>query len=222
MIILLDFSKAFGKVPYRRLLHKLHFYGGRGSILHWIESFLSNRKQRVQLEGVKSKETGVVSRVPKGLSWVLCFSWPILMISQSALPTQKPGCLLMTVSYSASSIVSQNCTVLCICNNTRHRIGTSYTLHQRIRATEDSSKYLGVTVSEILPGKSTLMPLPRMVIALGDSYVETYVDVLPKSRHLPTLLNLCPRWNTHPQPGIPPLQQTLIHWNRCRGRQHSM
>jgi len=66
LIILLDFSKAFGKVPYRRLLHKLHFYGGRGSTLHWVESFLSNRKQRVQFEGVQSKETGVVSRVPQG------------------------------------------------------------------------------------------------------------------------------------------------------------
>ena len=42
-VILLDFSKAFDKVPHRRLLHKLDFYGVRGDTLRWIQSFLSYR-----------------------------------------------------------------------------------------------------------------------------------------------------------------------------------
>ena len=32
-VILLDFAKAFGKVPHQRLLHKLHFYYVRQSTL---------------------------------------------------------------------------------------------------------------------------------------------------------------------------------------------
>ena len=44
---ILDFSKAFDTVPHRRLSTKLNFYGIRGPLLSWIESFLSNRSQSV-------------------------------------------------------------------------------------------------------------------------------------------------------------------------------
>jgi hypothetical protein len=65
-VILLDFAKAFDKVPHRRLLHKLKFYGVDGTTLVWISSFLSNRKQLVLLDGVKSSEKEVLSGVPQG------------------------------------------------------------------------------------------------------------------------------------------------------------
>ena len=45
----LDFRKAFDSVPHKRLLTKLHGYGIRGNILKWIESFLSNRTQFVNV-----------------------------------------------------------------------------------------------------------------------------------------------------------------------------
>ena len=64
--ILLDFSKAFDKIPHRRLLHKRDFYGVRDDTLHWIQSFLSYRKQQVLLEGSMSTETDVLSGVPQG------------------------------------------------------------------------------------------------------------------------------------------------------------
>ena len=55
-VILLDFTKAFDKVPHQRLLHKLDYYNVWNSTLHWIESFLSNRKQSVLLKGTRSSE----------------------------------------------------------------------------------------------------------------------------------------------------------------------
>ena len=65
-IILLDFSKAFDKVPHHRLLHKLEFYGIRGSLHSWISSFLGKRFQQVLLEGATSASAPVQSGVPQG------------------------------------------------------------------------------------------------------------------------------------------------------------
>ena len=64
--ILLDFSKAFDRVPHERLLLKLHHYGIRGQLLAWIRDFLSERTQQVILEGTKSSVASVTSRVPQG------------------------------------------------------------------------------------------------------------------------------------------------------------
>ena len=65
-IILMNFTKAFDKVPHKRLLYKLHWYGIRGSIHHWIQSFLSNCTQRVAIDGILSSPVSVTSGVPQG------------------------------------------------------------------------------------------------------------------------------------------------------------
>ena len=62
---LLDFSKAFDRVPHQRLLLKLKHYGVRGNILSWIGDFLSARTQEVIIEGSKSSPSPVSSGVPQ-------------------------------------------------------------------------------------------------------------------------------------------------------------
>jgi len=62
--ILLDFSKAFNKVSHRHLLHKLDYYGIRGSINQWIASLLTGRMQHVVMEGQTSHTIPVTSGVP--------------------------------------------------------------------------------------------------------------------------------------------------------------
>ena len=47
----LDFSKAFDSVPHQRLVQKLASYGFSGKLLLWLNSFLSDRYQRVILNG---------------------------------------------------------------------------------------------------------------------------------------------------------------------------
>ena len=61
LMILLDFAKAF--VPHLRLLSKLTSYGITGNTKNWIKSFLSNRKQRVTVNGSLSDITDVTSGV---------------------------------------------------------------------------------------------------------------------------------------------------------------
>ena len=50
-IIFLDFAKAFDKVPRERLLNKIRAHGLQGNLLRWIREWLTNRKQRVVLNG---------------------------------------------------------------------------------------------------------------------------------------------------------------------------
>ena len=64
--ILLDFAKAFGKVPHLRLLSKFTSYVITGNTRNWIKYFLSNRKQRVSVNGALSAITDVTSGVPQG------------------------------------------------------------------------------------------------------------------------------------------------------------
>ena len=65
-LIIMDFTKAFDKVPHRRLLHKLDCYEIRGSTHKWINSWLSGRTQKVVLDGQASDPVPVLSGVPQG------------------------------------------------------------------------------------------------------------------------------------------------------------
>ena len=65
-IAVLDFAKAFDKVPHRSLLNKLHHYGIDNNIHTWITSFLTNRIQSVVVDGATSPPTKVISGVPQG------------------------------------------------------------------------------------------------------------------------------------------------------------
>ena len=59
-------KKAFDSVPHKRLLTKLHGYGIRGKVLQWVESFLTNRVQYVDVNNNISEEVPVTSGVPQG------------------------------------------------------------------------------------------------------------------------------------------------------------
>ena len=59
--ILLDFSKAFNKVPHSRLLVKLQHYVVRGHLHDWITSLPLGRTHCVVLDGQSSAATTVSS-----------------------------------------------------------------------------------------------------------------------------------------------------------------
>ena len=65
-VIVMDFAKAFDKVPHKRLLYKLQYYGISNNTLNWIQDFLTLRTQTVILEGTHSDKIQVTSGVPQG------------------------------------------------------------------------------------------------------------------------------------------------------------
>ena len=65
-VIYLDFQKAFDKVPHQRLLRKLKSHGMGNSIINWIEHWLTDRRQRVVVDGEVSSWKSVLSGVPQG------------------------------------------------------------------------------------------------------------------------------------------------------------
>ena len=62
----LDFSAAFDRVNHEAMLFKLRTSGVGGPMLSIIEQFLSNRTQRVRVDGSYSGHVDIVSGVPQG------------------------------------------------------------------------------------------------------------------------------------------------------------
>jgi hypothetical protein len=65
-IVYLDFATAFDKVPHGRLLNKLAVAGISGNLYRWIKDWLTDRYQRVVINGQYSEWTRVLSGVPQG------------------------------------------------------------------------------------------------------------------------------------------------------------
>ncbi|KAJ8017557.1 hypothetical protein HOLleu_44948 [Holothuria leucospilota] len=65
-IILIDLSKAFDTVNHDILLNKLKVYGCSNHALTWFTSYLSDRKQSVQIKNMLSKCSDIKIGVPQG------------------------------------------------------------------------------------------------------------------------------------------------------------
>lgn len=65
-VVFCDISKAFDRVWHRGLLFKLSSIGIKGNLLRWLSSYLSNRTQRVVLNGQSSEWASVKAGVPQG------------------------------------------------------------------------------------------------------------------------------------------------------------
>ena len=175
-VILLDFTKAFDKVPHRRLLYKLQFYGIQGLLNNWIATFLQDRTQQVILEGASSKIADVTSGVPQGsvlgpLMFLLYINdLPEYLTSDTKVRLFADDCMLYRkiTSEQDSAALQQDlnalqqweqdwlmkfnppkCQVISVTKKQK-LITKAYYLHGQTLSRADTAKYLGVHLTKNL------------------------------------------------------------------------
>lgn len=65
-VIVMDFAKAFDKVPHRSLIYNLEYYGIRGLTNMWVAVFISDRTKHGVLDRVTSNPAHILSLVTHG------------------------------------------------------------------------------------------------------------------------------------------------------------
>ena len=170
-VIIMDFAKAFDKVPHERLLMKLDYYGIRGQPQNWIRNFLTNRSQRVVLDGEGSSHTPVRSGVPHGTvlgpvlfllfindlpesvsSNVRLFADDCIMYQEVTTTTHCEELQQDLKNLEAweekwqMAFHPDKCKVLRM-NRKRKPLLYDYTIHGHVMESPPHEKYLGVTMS---------------------------------------------------------------------------
>ena len=173
-MIVLDFSKAFDKVPHQRLMTKLWNYGIQGSTHAWIKSFLLGRSQRVVVDGETSDWVPVESGVPQGtvLGPVLfrAFINDLPKCVKSNVRLFADDCVLyreidneidcaslqsdlrkleMWEDHWCMSFNASKCSSISITRKTK-KIVHNYTLHNQVLDRVSCATYLGVELSSNL------------------------------------------------------------------------
>ena len=92
------------------LLQKLCNFGITGSLLQWCESYLSNRRQRVVLDGISSSWSNISSGVPQGsllgpLFFVIFISdLPEVVLPGSTIPLYADECKCSRIIDTAGDL----------------------------------------------------------------------------------------------------------------------
>ena len=172
-VILLDFSKAFDKVPHQRLLHKLTYYGIDGNTNQWVRAFHENRTQQVILDGTTSKSAPVLSGIPQGsvlgplLFLLFINDLPDCISAGATARLFADDCVLYRTfkSEEDASLLQQDLNHLqqwetnwqmafhsqkCQVTNKKKIIKKPYIIHNHILEEVDSAKYLGVHIHKNL------------------------------------------------------------------------
>ena len=99
----LDLSKAFDSINHDILLDKLRYYGVTDGSIQLLKSYLSNRKQYVQIDGVMSSMQYIQTGIPQGsIVGPLLFS---IYINDIVKCTEKFNCILYADDTTLNSTI---------------------------------------------------------------------------------------------------------------------
>ena len=102
--IFIDLSKAFDTINHQILLSKLKYYGLDDHAVSWFSSYLSDRKQFVEVDGVKSPTQPINTGVPQGSTLgPLLF---VIYMNDINIVSEIFKCILFADDTSLESIIS--------------------------------------------------------------------------------------------------------------------
>ena len=243
-LIIMDFAKAFDKVPHRRLLHKLEYYGISGSTHHWINSWLSGRTQQVVLDGQASDPVPVLSGVPQGpvlgpvLFLIFINDLPDNLYRnihslQDYLSLQEDLTSLgqWEAEWQMKFYVAK-CHSMRVTRHQHHKqILFDYSLHNKTLENVQSAKYLGITISDNMDwGKhvsefsSEATKIPGFLHRNLAFAPKSTKEVAYKTLVRPKLEYAAPIWSPHSKLQInqvETVQRTAARWTCRRWRNTS-
>ena len=191
--IFLDLSKAFDTIDHSILLHKLNYYGIKGTALNWFKNYLCNRTQFVEFNDSHSSKSTIITGVPQGsILGPLLF---IIYMNDIAEVTNK---FHFTLYADDTSLIEPICTFTSDLKNTTE-------------ATEAINKELNFITDWLCLNKLSLnAKKTKMMIfhhrqrnisklKLNLCINDTPIEQVSEFNFLGIMLDECLTWNSHIQ-----------------------
>ncbi|XP_052818036.1 uncharacterized protein LOC128244061 [Mya arenaria] len=212
-VILLDFAKAFDKVPHARLMHTwtTTVLGEK----RWVQSFLRNRKQQVVLDAFFNDLPDVIKSSSSKLFADDSAVFKVIKNDDDVqLLKEYLAALEQWEEKWQMSFNPTKCTIIRIAPRCRKIIDTKYSHHCHTLEVVDAIKYLGVTITESLTWENKIVNIPskanRTLGFLRRNLRECTPPVKEASYMAmvrPSLENAATGWDPHQQNNIKAIEQ---------------
>lgn len=180
-VICIDFSKAFDRIPHKKLLFKLKKIGLCDKIVNWIEAYLSNRSQKVEINGNISPPLSVTSGVPQGsVLGPLLF---LIYINDIATHIAEPVKL---------KLFADDCLLYSVINNTNDQLALNRNLENLRQWCEDWQMQINFR-------KSTYIHITNKKSVLKFCYNigNVNLSVVNSFKYLGVVISHDLQWRTH-------------------------
>ena len=98
-----DLSTVFDVIDHRILLHKLSTYGIRGNVYTWLENYLSDRTQFVEMDGKRSSNQNIYCGVPQG-----SILGPLLYLIYVNIISKSCKCNILSFAHDTTIALSNS------------------------------------------------------------------------------------------------------------------
>lgn len=176
--LLLDMSKAYDRVSYTTLLHKLYDSGIRGIAHSWLKSYLNNRFQYVEIENIDF-ETGKITRTRSDR-----------VLATGSIPQGSVLASILFLIYinDLPNILDDMCvlfaddiSILIPCSNTRElEMKLNLTLNKIIDWLEVHNLQLNLNKTKIIQFK----PYQKTALDISYIYNNTKIEMVTSARLL--------------------------------------